>query len=497
MSRISTIKSIFWLTFSEILFNLSGYIIHAVAGRTLGPADYGRYSLVITLTTVIVVLIGNGIPTAMSKYLSEMFETRPEMVTVIKRQSIKWQTLIMSLVTIGFFLLSPVIAWLLNDPTLTPLFQLSSLIIPAFAAASFYFSYFTGLHLFNHQSILKSFRSIIRIVVIVGLVLTFGLKGAIAGYILAPLITFFLGLFLDYRLAKKHSLTSVSTVTEVAPTQEPAFDTRKLLRYAWPITLFMLFYEIFISADLYLIKALLKSDNLTGLYNAALTIGRIPYYLFYALSIFLLPTLSKIQSENNPQKMSQLMTQSFRYAGIVLLPVNVFIISYAAPLTQLFFGNKYAGAIAPLQILVVGLSFLTLFYLLCSALNGVGHARISLWLAMVGTLFSLILNTILIRHFDIMGAAYATTISGIMTTLIALLFSQKYIPITFHPDAILKTILVACGLWFVTSFFPSHNAFFIINSIVLGGFYLLVLFQINIITAQDIACLRKKRTPAK
>jgi O-antigen/teichoic acid export membrane protein len=35
-------KSALWVTISEILFNLSGFVIHSVLGRFLGPADYGR-----------------------------------------------------------------------------------------------------------------------------------------------------------------------------------------------------------------------------------------------------------------------------------------------------------------------------------------------------------------------------------------------------------------------------------------------------------------------
>lgn len=487
MSRQTAIRSIFWLTFSEILFNLSGYIIHAVAGRHLGPADYGRYSLVITLTTIIVVLIGNGIPTAMSKYLSEAFETNPSMVPAIKKQGARLQALLMGLVTLLFFFASPLIARALNDPTLTPLFRLSSLIIPAFAAASFYFSYFTGLHLFNHQSILKSFRSVARLIIIVGLVLVFGLKGAIIGYILAPLLTFLLGLYLDTKLfAKNYAHLSLDQV----------FPYQKLLSYAWPITLFMLFYEIFVSVDLYLIKAILRDDVATGLYNAALTIGRIPYYLFYALSIFLLPALAKIQSENNTLKMRHLMTQSLRYAGIILVPTFILIATYASPLTQLFFGKRYIDAAPVLQVLVFGLSFLTIFYLLCSALNGIGQARISMRLATIGTLFNIILNWIFIQQAGIIGAAYATSISASLTTLIALIISQRYIYIAFHWSGIAKTILIGGVLWFIATLFPAHNWYFIPYSIGLSALYTYLLFIFNIITQEDFARLHKKRGPA-
>ena len=68
------VKSFFWVTISEIIYNLSAYVIHAVMGRMFGPADYGRFGIIVTLTTMTVVLIGQSVPTAMSKYLSEIFE---------------------------------------------------------------------------------------------------------------------------------------------------------------------------------------------------------------------------------------------------------------------------------------------------------------------------------------------------------------------------------------------------------------------------------------
>ena len=58
MSKQHIVKSVFWLTTAEIIYSLSGYAIHAGVGRILGPEGYGRYGLVITLTTMIIMLIG-------------------------------------------------------------------------------------------------------------------------------------------------------------------------------------------------------------------------------------------------------------------------------------------------------------------------------------------------------------------------------------------------------------------------------------------------------
>jgi O-antigen/teichoic acid export membrane protein len=482
--RHSFSASLLWLTAAEVIFNLSGYVIQSVAGRVLGPTDYGRYSLIITLTTVIIVLVGNGIPTAMSRYLSESFEHDPTRVKMIKWQSIKLQSILIGALTIIFFLLSPVISGLLGDPTLTPLFRFSSLILPAFAAASFYFSYFTGLHLFKHQAALKIFRSFARLLIIISFIILFGIKGAIAGYILAPLATFCLGLYLDYRYTVSHLTPAISSTKE----RGQSFSWQQLLDYAWPITLFMLFYELFISVDLYLVKAILHDDYATGLYNAALTLGRIPYYLFYALSIILLPALAKMKSEQNHEKMSALVTQSLRYAGIILLPVFVFLSVYAAPALTLIFGQRYAepSAILSLQTLAFGLSFLTVFYLLASALNGIGRARTAMWLTLIGLIANAWLNWFFIHALtNIVGAALATSVSAFLVTGIALYITYQIIPFSLNFPAIVKTALVGGVLWYGATLAPANGWYFIPSSIVLGCLYLAILSWLSVITATD------------
>lgn len=473
-------RSLLWLTLAEVLFNISGYVIHAVAGRVLGPADYGRYALVVTLTTTVIILIGNGIPTAMSRYLSEYFEKDPRMVGTIKHVGARLQFFLIGGVTLLFFAISPLIAQLLGDPSLTPLFALSSLIIPTFAASSFYFYYFTGIHRFRTQAALKMTRAILRIVLIVSLVFAFGIYGAIAGYILVPLCTFLLGYVLDRKSSAAFRASAINT------TENP-FHWKLLLSSAWPITLFLLFYEIFISIDLYLVKALLHDDVQTGLYNAALTLGRLPYYLFYALSIVLLPALAKLKSDGNPEKVSRLMSQSLRYAGIILLPLFVLLFVYAEPTLTLFFGAKYIGAVDAFRILVGGLSFLTVFYVVSSGLMGLGHARLAMWMAIAGTALNAMLNLFLVPRFGIIGSAWSTTLSSVLVTLATLALMQTSIRTPVNISQSLRILGANIALFFAASLFPSASIAFLIPATLLGSGYIATLFLLGTLTREDFA----------
>ena len=399
MPRQHIVKSVFWLTAAEIIFNLSGYIVHSGVGRILGPAEYGRYGLVITLTTMIIMLIGRGIPSAMNKYISEISDTKPGLVRLIKKQAIIAQTILISSITIIFYLLAPVIALALKDPTLTPLFRLSSLIIPAFAAASFYFYYYTGIHRFNVQSALKVVRSVAKIMFIIGLAYLFKVKGSVIGYIAAPLLVFFVAWIIDKVWISKKFFDN----------KDYDFDWHKLISYAWPITLFMLFYEILITVDLYFVKAMLQNDFLTGIYNGALTIGRIPYYLFYALTIVLLPTISKTTFQNDIKETKKVISQSLRFMIMLLLPITILMFVYAEPIINIFYGAGYEQAVPPMQVLVFGVGFLTVFYVMSFVFNGAGLVRIPMYIALVGMIAKIMLNYVLIQTHGIMRSEEHTS----------------------------------------------------------------------------------------
>ncbi len=485
-------RSLVWLTVSEIAFNLAAYVVHSVVGRILGPADYGRYGLVVTFTTMIIVLIGNGIPTAMSKYLSEVLETNPERIAAIKRRTAILQTLIIGAVTAAFFLASPLIAKLLHDPSLTRLFQLSSLVIPAFAAASFYHYYLIGLHLFQLQAIVKIIRSFARVGCIALAAVYFGLDGAVAGYILAPLLTFIAVVIIDELYIKRRL-----RLGERAIGVEFDFPAKTLLSYAGPLTLFLVFYELILTLDLYFVKALLQDDHLTGLYNAAITVGRIPYYLFAALAMIMLPAISKTTAERNDAETTSLVERSLRLLALILFPLVALLSAYANEILHLFYGNRYDGAAAAMQVFAVGVGFLTVFYVLAFALNGAGKVGIPLRLSIAGFLGMLILNFALIPPLGIVGAALATTIVSGILMLAILVYTEIHFHAKLSFRLIITSIISAIGISLLASHvMPRGPWSFLLSGILLTALYYGVLRAAGALTDDDLGpiarLLRKK-----
>lgn len=463
-------SALIWLTASEIIFNIAGYIIQSAVGRILGPADYGRYSLIVTLTTMIIILIGNGIPTAMSKYLAEVFESAPEKILGIKYAALRLQFILMLGVTVLFFFSAPAIAQILHDPSLTALFRLSSLIIPAFAAASFYFYYYTGLHFFRLQAILKTLRAIARILFIVGFAYFFGVRGAVSGYIAAPLFVFAVALVADIYLTHRYF-----PHVKQSKSERIDFSGKTILAYAGPLTLFLLFYEFILTIDLYFVKGLLGSDYQTGIYNAAITAGRIPYYLFYALTIILLPAISKTTAEKNDKETYSLIDKSLRLMNLLLFPMVTLMIVYAPQILHIFYGSKYAAAEQPMQIYALGVGFLTVFYVLSFAVNGAGLVRIPMKLSFFGFLGVILLNLLFIPRFQLIGAALATTIISLLLMILLLSSVRKHFQAKIPIRTLFASIGSACGIALLSGVLPNGPYSFVVSGAILFASYFLLL----------------------
>jgi stage V sporulation protein B len=490
-------KSAVWVTFSEILFNLSGFIIHSVLGRFLGPADYGRYGIIITLTTMVIILIGNGIPTAMAKYISEYFETNAGMVKIIKRQAIILQTAIIGSITVLFFFFIPLICKALGDPTLIPLFRISTLIIPAFAAASFYFSYYTGLHKFNLQATLKTLRSVFRIIFVIGLAYFFKVEGSIIGYIIAPFSVFLAAYGID-KIKISKELSSVAETQNFNSLPKPEFDWRKLVNYAWQIVIFFLAYELLISIDLYMVKAILKNDTLTGIYNGALTVGRIPYYIFYAMTIFLLPMTSKFTSQNNHEETKKILNYSLRLMLILLVPMIVLMSIYARPILIDFYGAKYASGTMAMSILEYGVGFLTVFYVMSFALNGAGKTKIVMQISIVGLVMNTLLNYFLIKRYNIVGSAIATSITSFALMVWMLVYLWKEFNVSIKLKSFFKVVLAGVLIYIFSLLFSKGEVAFIFWSIILFVLYILILWMLREIKKEDLILFRdmiRRRKP--
>ncbi|NTV41314.1 MAG: oligosaccharide flippase family protein [Candidatus Moranbacteria bacterium] len=457
---------IFWLGIAEILFYVSGFIVHSVAGRILGPTEYGTYGIIITLTILIASLIGNGIPIAMSKFLSANLTKKPDLISIIKQKSAIAQLILMAIITAIFYFGAPLIARMLHDPSLTRLLKISAFIIPCYGADSFYFYYYTGIHKFNMQSILKSLRAVLRVAIIVGLGYFLSLEGFITGYIYVSFTVFLIALIIDKIIYAKRFPNK--KITE-------SFPIKKILSYALPITGFLVLYQTLISLDLFVVKSILRDDIATGLFNGAFTISQIPNYLFYALTIILLPVISHSTANEHKQKTNEAIALAFRMMTLLLVPVIALIIGYAKPLMVFFFGPQYAPGASALQFMAFGVGLLTLFYVMSFAFQGAGKVIIPLKIAFFAMFVNGVLNLLLVnKTLGLIGAGIATSITAVLVTLVLFYYLKKEFAVSLKISSLTKIIFSGLLIFLFSFLLPGKGLLFIIS----GGFLFLVYFGI-------------------
>jgi len=386
------------------------------------------------------------------------------------------QFVLIGVVTIVYFLLAPIFARVLGDPSLTFLFRISTFVIPAFALASFYVYYFTGIQLFEKQAFLKFFRAFSKISIIIMMAILFSTTGAIIGHALAPFSVFLIAYFIDpYRKVKAKASTIANELT-----------WKKLVNFAWPITLFMLFYELMITVDLYLVKILLKDDALTGIYNSAITVGRIPFYAFYFLTIILLPKISETTSQGLKEETQKILTAAMRFMLMLLIPSIALLSAFSPSAIRFFYGARYSDGSVALSILAFGAGSLTVFYVLAFVLNGAGKNKVPMWTAFFGCILNFFLVYSLIPRFGIQGAAIGTTITSLFAMLIVVIYSHKKIANFLVPLSMAKYFFASVIVYLIAANFLWQGRFiFILWTLLLLALYFIILYLLKELKKED------------
>jgi O-antigen/teichoic acid export membrane protein len=268
---------------------------------------------------------------------------------------------------------------------------------------------------------------------------------------------------------------------------EVDFPWQKLSNYAWQVVIFFLAYELLISIDLYMVKAIVHDNELTGIYNAALTVGRIPYYIFYAMTIFLLPMVSKASSNNNLKNAKAIIDNALRIMLILLAPMVILMSTYAQEILQLLYGKKYLAGAPAMAVLVYGVGFLTIFYVLSFALNGAGKTKVAMLVSTVGVILNSALNYFFIKKMGIIGSAYATSITSFIIMLWLLYFVKKDFDANFQPKEVFRVAGTSLLIYFLAYLLPSGKYLFIIDALFIFTIYIVALYFVGGIDKKDMS----------
>jgi len=398
-------KGTIYLMSAQLIFLISSYAIHFGLGRYLGPELYGAFGVIMVLLTTSRVLVESGTVRAVSKYTAE----RKELALAIKNQAMKIQIILALIIFVSLFALAPLIANLLKDSTLVSYIRFVAFFIPMSSLYAVYFGLLNGIRAFGKQAAVSIIYHVVKVLLVFTLVyLGFKLYGAIGGYLIAGVVSLI--------MARHYWISKDRDDIKIADN----FEMSKIIKFAAPIILFSLAFNLVIGLDLLFVKAILAERAQAGFYTSAAALSKIPYFIFLALGETLFPSIAKsTSSKGNEELTRKYINQSLRYTLIFLIPCSFIISATSQNLISLVYTEAYLAAVAPLSILIFGLTFLCLFIILTTIITASGKPRVSLFMVLVLLLVNVLLNMTLVSIYGLAGAAVATTITGVLGVLIA------------------------------------------------------------------------------
>ena len=431
-------RGTFYLMAANVVLLLAGYIIHFGLGRILGPEEYGLFGVILGLMTTVNIFLTSGFPQGASKYIAEDDSQTGSIVRYANRAQLVFSALLFAV----YFSLAGVIANLLNDSTLTPYIRYSALVIPAYAFYSIYGAgYLNGLRQFGNQAIALIGSSMAKVGVVLGLVLFgFGVKGAIGGYFVAALV----GFLLSWKLLKPKPVESGKT----------DFGWQKIVSFGIPVTLFAVTLFLLMNIDLFAVKAIGGEGDEVGYYTSAATVSKMIYVLFAGLAWALFPSISRSTSTNDAELTASYIRQSMRYMLMLLIPGILLISATSADLLTLLYSSVYIEAARPLSILIFGLGFLTVFFVLAHVIMGGGRPMVTLGIALLLIVIDVLLNIFLISRYDLIGASWATTITGFLGMFATMVYVLWRFKALVSAKSVIKICLASLLIYAIVIIIP-------------------------------------------
>lgn len=426
MKKNLFIKSTLILILSGFLTKMLGFIIKVVYTRIIG--EYGislftiatpTYSLLLTISTL-------AIPISISKLVSE---NKGRSIRILTSATFLILSINFLLILIIFLTKDFIATNLLKEPLASPILMAFALTLPFVSISAVLKGYFAGKqNMVPHatSNILEQIVRLIIIVTILPILMKKSVMYAVLGLILLTILSeissiivflFFLPKHINY---KTNLLPSKKHTKDILNISLPTVSSRIIGNIGY-------FLEPIILTNLLLFSGYTNAYILReyGAYNAySLALLTMPGFFIAAISTSLLPEISKFHGERNSSMIKRRIKQSLLFALLIGTFFSFIIFTFRDKLLFTLYnttnGSDYIKILAP---------FFVLFYLegvLTSALQALGHAKITMNITLWGVILKLLVMAILsLCHIGI----YSLVIAEIINILFVVLINFKYLKI--------------------------------------------------------------------
>ncbi len=226
---------------------------------------------------------------------------------------------------------------------------------------------------------------------------------------------------------------------------EFSFDRRLLagmLIFSSPAILSGISTVIISITDRYFLNFSSGLDN-AGLYSFGYKLANTLNVLVAAsINMAVTPIVFKlIDDDTNKRFYAKVMT----YIVFILTFLSLFFSAFGKEMVKVLSHNpSYWLSFQVIPILCFGIIFSNMRDNLMNNLNIVKRTKTIAFVLIISSISNILLNAILIPHFDYMGAAVASLLTQVITFILMYYFAQKYYPVPFETFKLFYMLLFYC-----------------------------------------------------
>nr|WP_281421657.1 polysaccharide biosynthesis C-terminal domain-containing protein [Lysobacter antarcticus] len=378
-----------------------GLLASIIVARALGPDDFGRYSYVVWLVGLLIMVGNNGLNATALRFISESLGRQsPETARAVHGWARRRQYACLVLIAVAFAALVPFVmpaGW--EDRARVFVALTLAAAVPK-ALFMFDASVGKGYGRYGVEATSSVVMSVINMIAVLLLMQT--------GAGLIAYMALFAATSAGYALSSRLLLRAGDLGPTRAPLP-PELLGRLRPHLFWTVILTTAYAFNNKSIETWLLNDLVGAAAVGYFAIAgALTRGGIEM-LSAGLSTVLMPMMAHAFGEGRDQRAGRIMASAMRYYSFIGLLIGGVGVLVAAPAVSLLYGDAYTGVILPFQIMI-GVTGLTLAEsALHALLSTTDNQRIRVVFVLVSLGITAALAFALVPRYGLMGAVAAHT----------------------------------------------------------------------------------------
>jgi len=427
MSYEKFIKDVVIIGFTQILMNVTSFVLLPVITKTLGVYDYGiwsQLSVTVSLLTILSLL-------ALSLAFVRFFSSKTDKKEISKGFfSIFFFIVLLSLVIVSILIVfsKSISLFLFKTSIYSTLIQITSFLIVLHALYTIVLFYFRIYRQMLVYSGLILFATVGQMALTIFMLVFLGY--GIYGIVFSALFSYFVPLVIALGIIIKQVGFSL-----------PSFsDMSKYLLFSLPLAPNSLMYWITDASDRYIVGFFLGTVSV-GVYSAAYGIGNLVYLFVWPLQMILFPQLSKLYDNGEMGEVKTYISYSLKFFLLISVPSVVGLTVLAEQILVLLTTIDFIKGSTVIPLIALSALFAGIYQIIMNITIICKKTKYNFWIQVFSALSNIALNIILIPLIGIIGAAIATLFSFIIMSIMIHIISKKYLRFKIDIVFILKIIL--------------------------------------------------------